>query len=84
MRVASLPFSRRNGVHDAMLVAEPTRCEAVLAHRGIASVLMRFRGAAGHASGANAMAASALHQAVRWGGAHSTSWRRRRTRASVA
>ena len=53
----------------AVLVAEPTRCEAVLAHRGISSVLLRFRGVAGHASGAQAMQASALHQAMRWGGA---------------
>jgi acetylornithine deacetylase len=50
------------------IIAEPTRCEAVLAHRGIASVQMRFRGTAGHASDANAMEASALHQAVRWSG----------------
>ena len=34
------------------IVAEPTRCEAVLAHRGISSVLMQFKGQAGHASGA--------------------------------
>lgn len=50
------------------IVAEPTRCEAVLAHRGITSVLMRFRGTAGHASGANALDTSALHQSVRWSG----------------
>jgi len=50
------------------IIAEPTRCEAVLAHRGISSVLLKFKGEAGHASGANAMAASALHQAMRWGG----------------
>jgi acetylornithine deacetylase len=50
------------------IIAEPTRCEAVLAHRGISSVLMKFRGEAGHASGANAMTANALHQAMRWGG----------------
>jgi acetylornithine deacetylase len=49
------------------IVAEPTRCEAVLAHRGIASVLLRFRGEAGHASAAAALEASALHQAMRWG-----------------
>jgi len=49
------------------IIAEPTRCEAVLAHRGISSVLLKFRGEAGHASGENAMAANALHQAVRWG-----------------
>ena len=50
------------------IIAEPTRCEAVLAHRGISSVLMKFKGEAGHASGANALTASALHQAMRWGG----------------
>ncbi len=49
------------------IVAEPTNCEAVLAHRGIASVALRFRGEAGHASGAAALEASALHQAMRWG-----------------
>ena len=53
---------------DEAIIAEPTRCEAVLAHRGISSVLLRFKGEAGHASGANAMEASALHQAMRWGG----------------
>ena len=49
------------------IVAEPTRCEAVLAHRGISSVLLRFKGEAGHASAAGALQASALHQAMRWG-----------------
>jgi acetylornithine deacetylase len=52
---------------DAVIVAEPTRCEAVLAHRGISSVAMRFRGQAGHASGGNALSDSAVHQAMRWG-----------------
>ncbi|MFC0677848.1 acetylornithine deacetylase [Lysobacter korlensis] len=49
------------------IIAEPTQCEAVLAHRGISSVLLKFRGAAGHASGADALHVSALHQAMRWG-----------------
>ena len=49
------------------IVAEPTRCEAVLAHRGISSVLLQFKGQAGHASGAVELHASALHQALRWG-----------------
>jgi len=60
-------LARGHGFRE-VIVAEPTGCEAVLAHRGIASVLMRFRGTAGHASGENAMYASALHQAIRWGG----------------
>ncbi|MGH8091664.1 MAG: acetylornithine deacetylase, partial [Rudaea sp.] len=50
----------------AVIVAEPTQCEAVLAHRGISSVLMRFVGRAGHASGEQRANDSALHQAVRW------------------
>ncbi|HEX7917658.1 acetylornithine deacetylase [Rudaea sp.] len=52
---------------DAVVVAEPTRGEAVLAHRGISSVLMHFKGRAGHASGGNAATDSALHQTIRWG-----------------
>ncbi|MEG3190747.1 acetylornithine deacetylase [Lysobacter sp. D1-1-M9] len=59
-------LARDHGFSEA-IIAEPTRCEAVLTHRGISSVLMRFRGHAGHASGADALQASALHQAIRWG-----------------
>lgn len=54
---------------DAVVVAEPTGCKAVLAHRGIQSVRVRFRGRAGHASGEQDANSSALHQAVRWGDA---------------
>jgi len=60
-------FLARGIPYEAVLVAEPTLGEAVLAHRGISSVLMRFQGRAGHASGKQDPAASALHQAVRWG-----------------
>jgi len=60
-------FLARGIPYDAVLVAEPTRAEAVLAHRGISSVLMRFAGTAGHASTRQAIADSALHQAIRWG-----------------
>ncbi|MDH5829333.1 acetylornithine deacetylase [Luteimonas sp. M1R5S18] len=60
-------LARDHGFRD-VVVAEPTHCEAVLAHRGISAVRMAFRGEAGHASGAAALDASALHQAVRWGG----------------
>lgn len=59
-------LASRHGFTD-VVVAEPTGCEAVLAHRGIASVAMRFVGTAGHASSADALHASALHQAMRWG-----------------
>ena len=52
---------------EQALIAEPTQGHAVLAHRGISSVRMRFKGRAGHASGADALEASALHQLIRWG-----------------
>jgi acetylornithine deacetylase len=60
-------FLKRPHGFANVVVAEPTNGEAVLAHRGISSVLLRFKGQAGHASGAAAMEASALHQAMRWG-----------------
>jgi acetylornithine deacetylase len=53
---------------NEVIVGEPTQCEAVLAHRGISSVLLRFKGEAGHASGAHALQANALHQVMHWGG----------------
>jgi acetylornithine deacetylase len=59
-------FLAQKKPYDAVIVAEPTRCEAVLAHRGISSVLMRFAGRAGHASGEQTAGDSALHQLVRW------------------
>jgi Acetylornithine deacetylase/Succinyl-diaminopimelate desuccinylase and related deacylases len=61
-------FLARQIPYQAVLVAEPTMSEAVLAHRGISSVLMKFEGRAGHASGRQDPSASALHQAMRWGG----------------
>ncbi len=60
-------FLARDHGFSEVLVAEPTQCEAVLAHRGISSVAMKFTGSAGHASGTEAMQASALHRAMRWG-----------------
>ena len=58
-------LARDHGFRD-VVVAEPTECEAVLAHRGISAVRMAFRGRAGHASGESALDASAVHHAVRW------------------
>lgn len=51
---------------QAIIVAEPTCCKAVLAHRGIQSVRARFEGRAGHSSSEQKPTDSALHQAVRW------------------
>lgn len=63
------PLPKGEGCYQAVIVAEPTKGEVVLAHRGIQSVLMRFAGHAGHASGEQKAGDSALHQAVRWGDA---------------
>lgn len=60
-------FLRQRIPYDAVLVAEPTQARAVLAHRGISAVSMRFAGRAGHASARLAPGDSALHQAVLWG-----------------
>ncbi|HJR13401.1 MAG TPA: M20/M25/M40 family metallo-hydrolase [Rhodanobacteraceae bacterium] len=66
---ATRRLSRRERGFEAVIVAEPTRCKAVLAHRGIQSVRARFEGRAGHASSEQKPSDSALHQAVRWGAA---------------
>ncbi len=60
-------FLARDHGFSEVVVAEPTGCRAVLAHRGIAAVRMAFRGRAGHASSGDALRRSALHQAMRWG-----------------
>ncbi len=49
-----------------VVVAEPTRCRAVVEHRGIATANGVFRGVGGHASSPRALADSAVHEAVRW------------------
>jgi acetylornithine deacetylase len=49
-----------------VVVAEPTRCRAVLEHRGIATCTGAFHGTGGHASSPRALEDSALHEAVRW------------------
>ena len=67
---SGLPQGRqRERGYEAVIVAEPTQGQAVLAHRGIQSVLIRFAGHAGHASGEQKPSDSALHQAMRWGSA---------------
>lgn len=52
-----------------VIVSEPTGCQAVLAHRGIASVQVGFSGTSGHASKLADPMQSAVHKALRWGGA---------------
>ena len=59
-------LGREHGFRE-IIVAEPTRCTAVLAHRGISSVKLDFAGRAGHASGSDALVHSAVHRALHWG-----------------
>lgn len=49
-----------------VVVCEPTRCEAVLAHRGYLSVKGRFSGIMGHSSELRALADNANHRLARW------------------
>ncbi len=62
-------FLARRAPFEGVVVAEPTRGQAVLAHRGIGTATGRFRGVAGHASRASALEDSATHEAVRWAAA---------------
>lgn len=60
-------FLKQKIPYAAVIVAEPTQCQAVVAHRGISAVQMQFEGQAGHASQRQCQAASAVHQAIAWG-----------------
>lgn len=55
--------------YKAVLVAEPTQCQAIVEHRGIITFTGNFTGTAGHASQARALDDSATHQAARWAAA---------------
>jgi acetylornithine deacetylase len=65
-RGAAAFLGSRHAFHD-VIVAAPTRCEAVLAHRGISSVTLRFKGDNGPVQDVDSRSASAIHQAMRWG-----------------
>ena len=62
-------FLGRELPFDGVVVAEPTKGEAVLAHRGIGTASGKFLGRAGHASQASALGDSANHEAVVWAAA---------------
>jgi acetylornithine deacetylase len=51
---------------ERVIVAEPTLCQAVLAHRGFLSVKTRFFGKPGHSSEARALNDNANHQMALW------------------
>ncbi|MEO8161337.1 MAG: acetylornithine deacetylase, partial [Arenimonas sp.] len=65
-RCISAFLGQQRGYRE-VIVAEPTQAKAVLAHRGIASARIAFRGQAGHASSEHALELSAVHQMMRWG-----------------
>lgn len=62
-------FLATDHAFENAIVAEPTRCAAVTAHRGIITAQAVFKGVAGHASSARVLADSAVHRAMRWGAA---------------
>lgn len=51
---------------ERVVVAEPTGCRAVIAHRGVLSLALSFSGTPGHASDARALDDSAIHLAAAW------------------
>jgi len=51
---------------EQVVVAEPTKCRAVTAHRGFLSVKTRFHGTPGHSSEARALGDNANHQMAIW------------------
>lgn len=59
-------FLDRHPSWDGAVIGEPTRCRAVIEHRGIATCSATFHGTGGHGSAARALVDSAVHEAVRW------------------
>lgn len=57
-------FVERQPPFDLVVVAEPTSCKAVLAHRGVATATIAFHGRAAHSSSAESE--SATHALARW------------------
>lgn len=51
---------------EQVVVCEPTRCEAILAHRGFLSVKGRFAGVMGHSSELRALDDNANHRLACW------------------
>ncbi|NNF15281.1 MAG: acetylornithine deacetylase [Gammaproteobacteria bacterium] len=60
-------YVAHNRRFSQVIVAEPTRAQAVMAHRGIITGTVKFVGTAGHASAQQGIGASATHQAIAWG-----------------
>lgn len=56
-----------------VIVSEPTKVKAVVAHRGIQTAIAKFKGVSGHASEKRALTDNAIHKAGKWI-ASATSW----------
>ncbi len=53
-------------IYEQVVVAEPTGCLAVIAHRGYVSAHGHFKGLSGHSSTVDALQGNAVHQANQW------------------
>ncbi|MGJ8662640.1 MAG: acetylornithine deacetylase [Marinicella sp.] len=52
--------------YQQVIVAEPTQCLAITAHRGYVSAHGEFNGLSGHSSSVDALQGNAVHQANQW------------------
>jgi len=59
-------FLSVNNSFKKVIVAEPTKGKAVVAHRGIQTATAKFSGIPGHASETRALTDSAIHKAGSW------------------
>lgn len=67
--ISKFAKSLRTDTYQMVVVAEPTQCEAILAHRGYLSVLGEFSGDPGHSSDPRALNDNAIHKACQWANA---------------
>lgn len=59
-------FLQQKHNYAGVIVAEPTQCKAVLAHRGVATAEVSFTAKSGHSSEPRALTENAIHQATSW------------------
>ncbi|ACV25965.1 acetylornithine deacetylase [Kangiella koreensis] len=59
-------FLQQQHDYEGVVVAEPTQCKAVLAHRGVATAEILFTAKSGHSSEPRALTENAIHQATSW------------------
>lgn len=59
-------FLQQEHHYQGVIVAEPTQCKGVLAHRGVATAEVSFTAKSGHSSEPRALTENAIHQATDW------------------